>query len=148
MAHRCPRNRCSTRPASPATLVDSTLDVGAVPDGTSQCAGNERSLNQALSLPIVPATTTTTEHVHHDERPRIVDDHDDRAHDDNKRQHQHDDDGRTGDTRPIDYWPDGLGVSLAPSVLAFEPTPSIVSTLTIAAMPSPTSATARPAALR
>jgi hypothetical protein len=129
-----------------ARLVDSTLDVGAVPDGTTQCAGNERSLNQALSLPIVPATTTTTGVPSTSTTTTVPES------------------SMTTTTAPTTTTSaststtttvapatpgpsttggttGGLGVSLAPSVLAFEPIPSIVSTLTITATPSPTSAT-------
>jgi hypothetical protein len=118
-----------------ARLVDSTLDVAAVPDGTTQCAGNEPTLNQALSLPILPPTTTTTTST----TTSVP---------------------ATSTTTTIAPTPttsaststtttvapatpgtpatSGLGVALNPTVLAFEPTPSIVATLTIATVPSPT----------
>src|SRR5204863_2168107 len=53
VAHQDPSSRT-------ARLVDDDLDVGAIPTGTKQCAGDEGGLNGALSLPILPRATTTT----------------------------------------------------------------------------------------
>ena len=115
-----------------ATLVDSTPTVGAVPDGTTQCEGDERSLNLALSLPILPTTaattsTTTTTIVPASSTtittaPTTT----------------------TGSSTTTTVAPLGTpttpnGFALNPTVLASEPTPSVVATLTIATMPSPTS---------
>ncbi len=46
--------------AATARLVDDNLAINAIPPGLKQCAGAERTLNQALSLPIVPRLDTTT----------------------------------------------------------------------------------------
>jgi hypothetical protein len=46
--------------AATARLVDDNLAINAIPPGLEQCAGAERTLNQALSLPIVPRLDTTT----------------------------------------------------------------------------------------
>jgi hypothetical protein len=121
-----------------ATLVDSNLSAGAIPAGTTQCAGNERTLNQALSLPILPTTTTPTSATSTSTTTTVP----------------------TSTTTttiapttststtttaapatPATPTRDGLGVALNPTVLAFEPIPSVVSTLTIATVPPSTSAT-------
>jgi hypothetical protein len=114
-----------------ATLVDSTLAVAAIPAGTAQCAGNESSLNQALSLPIVPPTTTTststTTSVPASSTTTTVAPTTTST-------------STTTTTTAAPATPGtsgtgGLGVALNPTVLAFEPSPSMVSTLTIATMP-------------
>jgi hypothetical protein len=116
-----------------ARLVDSNLDVAAVPDGTTQCAGNEHTLNQALSLPILPTTTTTTTTSTTTSVPAtsttttIAPTPISSA-----------STSTTTTVAPATPATSGQGVPLDRNVLAFEPTPSIVSTLTIATVPSPT----------
>jgi hypothetical protein len=178
-----------------ARLVDDNLDVRAVPDGTKECAGLERDLNGALSLPIepkpvptsatvsttsttmpVPVTTATTESTTTTtvestttveptttieppttEAPTTV------APETTTTAAPTvdlpisdapisdapagvDPSARTGfaDTGLGTVQTDGLGVVLDPDVLALEPIPSIVSTLTIAAVPSGDSSTTTP----
>jgi hypothetical protein len=123
-----------------ATLVDSTLDVGAVPAETTQCGGNERSLNQALSLPIVPTTTTTTSTTASTSTSTSVP----VSSTTTTIAPTTTSSSTTTTVRPAASGTpitDGLGVALNPTVLAFEPTPFIVSTLTIATVPPPTSPT-------
>ena len=114
-----------------ARLVDENLDVGAVPGGMRQCAGHEGSLNLALSLPILPKavpttttvagssttsttdTTTTTTSTTTTTTTTTI--------------------GSTAAGTPTD----GLGIALDPKVLALEPSPSVVSMLTIAAVAPP-----------
>ncbi len=125
-----------------ATLVDSTLTVGAVPAGTTQCAGNERSLDRALSLPIVPTTTTTTTSATASTSTSTsvpVSSTTTTIAPTTTSSSTTTTVGPAASGTPTTA---GLGVALNPTVLAFAPTPSIVSTLTIATVPPPTSPTA------
>ncbi len=114
-----------------AHLVDANLDVAAIPDGTTQCAGNERSLNEALSLPILPTTTTTSTTTSGPVSsttttlapttttvgPTTT---------------------TTTDAAPTTTT-GGIDGAPTPAAAAFEPVPSIVSTLTVATVPPPAS---------
>ena len=121
-----------------ARLVDDNLDVPAVPGGMKQCAGNQGSLNLALSLPILPApvpttttlagssttstTDTTTTTTTTTTTPPTT--------------------AATSTSTTVGGAPpgpptDSLGVALDPKVIALEPSPSIVATLTIAGVPPP-----------
>jgi hypothetical protein len=146
LAHKDPTSRT-------ARLVDDNLDVGAIPDGTKQCAGDEGGLNGALSLPILPrVTTTTTTTVAADSTTSTVPTT-------TTSTTTTDTTDTTTTTAPTTTTTiagdssgpgpatDALGVALDPNVLAFEPSPSIVSTLTIAAgiPPVPVSSTTRAA---
>jgi hypothetical protein len=118
-----------------ARLVDDNLDVPAVPGGMKQCAGNQGSLNLALSLPILPtpvsttttlaatSTTSTTDTTTTTTAPPTT------AATSTPR--------KTIGAPPPGLPTDSLGVALDPKVIALEPSPSIVSTLTIAAVPPP-----------
>ena len=126
-----------------ARLVDENLDVGAVPAGMQQCAGHEGSLNVALSLPILPKPVPTTTTVAGSSTTSTTDTTT----------------TTTSTTTTTTTTPptteasstttttigssapgaptDGLGIALDPKVLALEPSPSIVSMLTIAAVAPP-----------
>jgi hypothetical protein len=120
-----------------ARLVDDNLDVPAVPGGIKQCAGNQGSLNLALSLPIlptpVPTTTTlagssTTSTTHTTTTTTTTTTPPTTA--------------ATSTSTTVGGTPpgpptDSLGVALDPKVIALEPSPSILSTLTIAGVPPP-----------
>jgi hypothetical protein len=114
-----------------ARLVDTTLDIGVVHAGTTQCAGNERALNQALSLPIRPATTTTTSTTSTFTTTSVPSS------------------STTTTNAPTTTASTGTTTTVARATpgapttggLGVAPTPSIVSALTIAAIPSPTNPT-------
>jgi hypothetical protein len=114
-----------------ATLVDSNLSAGAIPAGTAQCAGNERTLNQALSLPILPTTTTTTSTTSTSTTTSAPVS------------------STTTTIAPTTTTSTSTATTVAPTTpgapttggLAFEPIPSVVATLTIATVPPSTSAT-------
>jgi hypothetical protein len=142
LAHQDPSSRT-------ARLVDDDLDVRAIPDGTKQCAGDEGGLNGALSLPILPrVTTTTTTTVAADSTTSTVPTTTTTATTDTTTTTATTTTTTiAGDSSGPGPATDGLGVALDPNVLAFEPSPSIVSTLTIAAgiPPVPVSSTTRAA---
>ncbi len=126
-----------------ARLVDDNLDVGAIPDGTKQCAGDEGGLNGALSLPIRPmvTTTTTSTTVAADSTTSTIPTTTTvTATTDTTTTTTTSTTIASGSsaTGPVT---DALGVALDPNVLAFEPSPSIVSTLTIASGIPPVSST-------
>ncbi len=120
-----------------ARLVDDNLDVRAIPRGMKQCAGHDGGLNVALSLPILPkvepttttvagssttTTTATTSTTTSTTTPPSTE--------------------STTTTTIVGGSPpgpptDALGIALDPKVLALEPSPSVVSTLTIVTVPPP-----------
>ncbi|MDP9332976.1 MAG: hypothetical protein M3Q30_06675 [Actinomycetota bacterium] len=154
LAHEDPTSRT-------ARLVDDDLDVGAIPDGTKQCAGDESGLNGALSLPIRPkaTTTTTSTTVPADSTTSTIptttttatattDTTDTTTTTTTTTATTTTSTTIAGDASATGPTTDSLGVALDPNVLAFEPSPAVVSTLTIAAgippVSSTTTATTRP----
>jgi hypothetical protein len=149
-----------------ARLVDDNLSINEIPAGTKQCGGAEGALNQVLSLPILPRVDTSTSTTtvapattsSSDTTTTTV-------FDPNTTSTTVDPAATTIETTtttvvpvqavtPSASPPDAaalaaaaapasapgmagaLGTPLDPNVLAFEPIPSLVSTLTIAAVPT------------
>jgi hypothetical protein len=171
-----------TEPTSrTARLVDDNLRINAIPDGTKGCDGAEASLNEALSLPILPrvdtttapstststttiADTTTTSEVTttttaaEDPAPAPIADPTSATVESTTTTTTAPTDAMTPNASPPDEpailsagaaiapagaagSAGGLDAALDPSVLAVEPIPSMVSTLTIAAVPADSAST-------
>ena len=128
-----------------ARLVDDELDVAAVPNGTPQCAGDEAGLNAALSLPITPkpvvTTTTTTTTTVPDPSTTTIEATTTTTDSTTTTTIADPPTTVASDPAALIAATDGAAPPIDPQVLAFEPIPSIVSTMTIAPVPAPIATT-------